>query len=100
MEKLLPLRFAGATANMQFENWVERNYPDVYDEWLLEASEYMELEEFLEHHCAIDILGTFHGLREKARGENRALYTVIEEWEALEEKAPLEDRLRALGYME
>lgn len=58
-EKLLSPGFAGV--NMQFENWVKSNYPDIYDEWL----------------------------------------AVIEEREdSSVEKDPLENRLRALGYVE
>lgn len=83
-DKLMPLEFAGATVNILFESWVKKNYPDIHDEWLLEASEWVELEEFLERHCAIDVLGAFDDLRKVALKEGRELYAVIEDCEAEE----------------
>jgi len=39
----------GATAYAAFERWVETTYPDVFSEWETEASEFLDLHEWLDY---------------------------------------------------
>lgn len=75
-----PLMFAGATVNQQFEDFVERNFPDLHDEWLCGPCEYLDLDAWLEMEDCKP-LAVFKRLRKQAAREARALYAVIEEWE-------------------
>jgi hypothetical protein len=46
----------GASKRQKFEEWLEKFYPETWSEWELEASEWIELDEFLERHH-YEILG-------------------------------------------
>lgn len=74
-------RYAGATINQQFDQFVQDNFPNLYDEWLLGPCEYLDLDAWLEMENN-NPLTIFQGLRGHAAAQARPLYEVIEEWEA------------------